>query len=275
MSRIERVGVIGLGKMGRPMAKNLVAGGFAVTGYDVNRRAVKAAAAAGARIGRSPAAVAAKSDLVIVMVGFDSEVDRVLFGHDGVLSRARPGLIIVVCSTVAPQYMRGLPARAKGRKVTFVDAPLCRGEQAAKDGRLLIMGGGAKGAFRASLPAFGCFADSINYLGALGAGQTGKMVNNLILWACISANDEALKLAGALGVEEGPLRHALLKSSAQNWALETLDDASPMPWAEKDMTIVLQEADSARISLPLSGTIKEVIKGVKIARGQSMPRARG
>lgn len=275
MSRIERVGIIGLGKMGRPMAKNLVSGGFRVTGYDVNRRAVKAAVASGARIGRSPADVAAKSDLVIVMVGFDSEVDRVLFGRDGVLSRARPGLVIAVCSTVAPDYMRGLPARAKGRKVTFIDAPLCRGEEAAKDGRLLIMGGGGKRAFRTCVPAFGCFADSIHHLGALGAGQTGKMVNNLILWACISANDEGLRLAGALGVEEGPLRHALLKSSAQNWALETLDEDSPMPWAEKDMTIVLHEADSARISLPLCGTLKEVIKGVKIARGQSMPRATG
>ena len=92
-----------------------------------------------------------------------------------------------------------------------------------------------------------------------------------MLWACISANHEGFKLAGALGVEAGPLRAALLESSARNWALETGAVDRPMPWAEKDMTIVLGEADAARIALPLCGTVKEVVKGVKIERGQSMP----
>ncbi|MFB3149568.1 MAG: hypothetical protein ACE10M_03260, partial [Alphaproteobacteria bacterium] len=91
--------------------------------------------------------------------------------------------------------------------------------------------------------------------------------------ASISANYEGLKLGGVLGVEEEPLRQALLRSSASNWALETWREERQMPWAEKDMTIVLREADAARISLPLCGVVKEVIKAIKIERGHPMPGA--
>ena len=101
------------------------------------------------------------------------------------------------------------------------------------------------------------------------------MVNNLILWACISANHEGIRLAGALQVSREPLRAALLESSAANWALDVDMADRPMPWAEKDMTIVLKEADDARLSLPLCGALKEVIKGIKIELGQPMPREAG
>ena len=104
--------------------------------------------------------------------------------------------------------------------------------------------------------------------------RSGKLVNNLVLWACISANHEGFKLAETLGVEPDALRAALLQSSARNWALEDRCRFPPMPWAEKDMTIVLKEADAARVALPLCGTVKEVVKGVKIERGQAMPEER-
>ena len=145
-------------------------------------------------------------------------------------------------------------------------------EQAAIDGKLLIMGGGDAAAFESCREAFATFSDSIHHLGAIGAGQVGKMVNNMILWACISANHEGLALAEGLGVNTEPLRDALLQSSAENWPLRTRVNESPMPWAEKDMTIVLKEADEIRLSLPLSGSVKEVIKGIKIALGDPMPK---
>jgi 3-hydroxyisobutyrate dehydrogenase-like beta-hydroxyacid dehydrogenase len=94
------------------------------------------------------------------------------------------------------------------------------------------------------------------------------MVNNLILWACISANDEGLRLGERLGVDRRAMREMLLQSSGANWALESGAGDRPMPWAEKDMMIVLAEADAARMSLPLCGVIKEVIKGIKVARGE-------
>ena len=103
------------------------------------------------------------------------------------------------------------------------------------------------------------------------SAQVGKLVNNLILWACMSANREGLMLGEALGVDPEILREALLSSSAQNWSMEHRAEESGSPWAEKDMMIVLDEADRARLSLPVSGVVKEAIKQLKIERGDPMP----
>ena len=269
---IKSVGVIGLGKMGGPLARHLMGGGFSVFGYDVDDDAMEATENGGAARCNSPADMAGRSDLVIIGVGFDSEVERAIFADDGVLAGAKPGLVVAVASTIAPRTMRKIAARAADLPVTFLDIPMCRGEQAAIDGKLLIMGGGDAAAFESCRKAFATFSDSIHHLGAIGAGQVGKMVNNMILWACISANHEGLALAEGLGVNTEPLRDALLQSSAENWPLRTRVNESPMPWAEKDMTIVLKEADEIRLSLPLSGSVKEVIKGIKIALGDPMPK---
>ena len=273
-ARIESVGVIGLGKMGGQLARHLASAGFETRGYDVRAEAMAAAEADGASPAGSPAELAAASDLVIVGVGFDSELEAALFGEGGVMESPRPGSVLAVASTVAPSTMLKIAQRIGGSGVAVLDIPMARGEQAAIDGNLLIFGGGDREVFDRCRPAFSTFSDAIHYLGPVGAGQVGKLVNNLILWACISANEEGFALAEKLGVEAGPLREALLQSSAANWALDTQAVERPMPWAEKDMTIVLKEADAARVSLPLSGTIKEVIKGVKIARGQNMPDER-
>ena len=273
-AKIGSVGVIGLGKMGGQLARHLAAAGFETRGYDVRAEAMAAAEADGAAATASPAALASASDLVIVGVGFDSELEAALFGDDGVMDSPRPGSVIAVASTVAPATMLKIAERIGEREVAVLDIPMARGEQAAIDGNLLIFGGGDREVFDRCRPAFSTFSDAIHYLGPVGAGQVGKLVNNLILWACISANEEGFSLAAALGVAAAPLRDALLQSSAHNWAMATEAVERPMPWAEKDMTIVLKEADAARVSLPLSGTVKEVIKGVKIARGQAMPEER-
>jgi 3-hydroxyisobutyrate dehydrogenase-like beta-hydroxyacid dehydrogenase len=157
------------------------------------------------------------------------------------------------------------------REVTLLDVPLARGEAAAVAGKLLIYGAGDESSFEACRPAFAAFASDIFHLGAAGAGQVAKMVNNLILWACTVANDEGLRLAEALGVDAERLRAALHHGSAQNWAMDQRAERSGMPWAEKDMSIVLHEADLARLSLPLSGNVKETIKGLKIRMGLGLP----
>ncbi len=275
MTKINTVGLLGLGKMGCPMAKHIVARGYRVIGYDPLPDACRAGAAAGARIAGSPREVAQASDLVIIVVGFDSEVESVLYGGDGVMDAARPGLIVAIGSTIAPRTATRLAARASGEGVALLDIPLTRGEAAAHAGKLLILGAGNETAFEACRPVFESFASDIFHLGAAGAGQAGKMVNNLILWACTAANDEGLRLGEALGVDAEKLRPALRHSSAQNWAMDERADLSGMPWAEKDMTIVLAEADQARLSLPLCGTVKEVIKGLKIRMGLGMPAAPG
>jgi len=207
-------------------------------------------------------------------VGFDQEVEAVMFGDNGVIAGAGDGIIVAIASTIAPRTMKKIVARLPAKPaVTLLDIPLCRGEGAAQQGKLLIMGGGDKAAFEACRTAFSAFADSIFHLGPAGAGQVGKMVNNLILWASISANEEGLKLGAALGVDREALRVALIDSSAANWSLATRPEEKPMPWAEKDMTIVLKEADAARLSLPLCGVVKEVIKTVKMERHWPTPKS--
>src|SRR4051812_12956186 len=266
MSAIRKIGMLGLGKMGAPMARHLVARGYNVSGYDpVDHGAL------GIPMAASPREVAAASDLVIVVVGFDHEVESALFGANGVMEAARSGLIVAIGSTIAPRHAKRLAARAAERDVVLLDAPLARGEQAAIAGKLLVFGAGDETAFEACRPAFGAFASDIFHLGGPGAGQVGKMVNNLILWACTSANDEGLRLGEALGVDAAKLRAALHHSSAQNWSMDQRAELSGMPWAEKDMNIVLHEADLARLSLPLCGTVKETIKGLKVRLGYGLP----
>jgi 3-hydroxyisobutyrate dehydrogenase-like beta-hydroxyacid dehydrogenase len=265
---IKTVGVIGLGKMGAPMARHLAAKGFSATGYDIDPAAAKRLAAQGVAAAPSPAALAAACDFVIVVTAFEHQVEAALFGADGVSAGAKPGTIVGIAATISPQGMRGMAERLTERKLVPLDIPLCRGEPAAESGKLLIVGGGDKDAFDRCRPAFAAFADAIFHLGPAGAGQVGKMVNNLILWACISANYEGLKLGEKLGVDRAAMREMLLQSSGENWPLRTGAGDRPMPWAEKDMMIVLEEADAARVSLPLCGTIKEVIKGIKVERGE-------
>jgi len=272
MSAIQKIGIVGLGKMGAPMARHLIAKGYNVSGCDPVDAARRNAASLGVSVLDSPREVARASDALIVVVGFDHEVETVLFGAGGVMEAARPGLIVAIGSTIAPRYAVKLAERLRERGVVLLDAPLARGERAAVAGKLLIFGAGDEKAFEACRPAFGAFASDIFHLGGPGAGQVGKMVNNLILWACTSANDEGLRLGQVLGVDPQKLREALHHSSAQNWAMDQRSDLSGMPWAEKDMSIVLHEADLARIALPLSGTVKETIKDLKIRLGYGLPQ---
>jgi 3-hydroxyisobutyrate dehydrogenase-like beta-hydroxyacid dehydrogenase len=272
MTAITKIGILGLGKMGAPMASHLLARGFGVAGYDPLPEAQRDARSLGVEVLSSPREVATAAELVMVAVGFDHEVETVVFGDDGIVEGARKGLIVALGSTVAPRYAAKLAERLRQRGVVLLDIPLARGEAAAKAGKLLIYGAGDEASFEACRPAFSAFASDIFHLGPAGAGQVGKMVNNLILWACIVANDEGLRLGEALGVDLARLKEALHHGSAQNWAMDHAAERSGMPWAEKDMSIVLHEADLARLALPLSGTVKETIKGLKIRLGLGLPQ---
>ena len=273
-SVVRRVGIIGLGKMGQPMARHLRKAAFEVTAYDIDEHARGQAERSGITLAASPRAVAERSDFVIVVVGFDQEAETVLLGQDGIGAAARPGLIVGIASTVAPRTMARLATRLAGTGIVLLDMPLTRGEPAAEAGELLVMVGGDGQAFESCKPVLASFASSIFHIGDLGAGQVGKMVNNLILWSCISANHEGFQLAERLGVDQERLRAALLESSAANWALETRPETMPMPWAEKDMRIVQSEADRLRLPVPLCGVVAEVVKNVKIERGWPTPAQR-
>ena len=138
MKSIETVGLLGLGKMGNPMARHLLARGYKVVGYDPLAAARAQTQSLGAAVADSPREVARVAELVIIVVGFESEVEKAVFGQDGLLAAAKPGLIIALASTVAPQYAKRLDARLKENRITLLDIPLARGEPAAEAGKLLI-----------------------------------------------------------------------------------------------------------------------------------------
>jgi len=142
--------MLGLGKMGAPMARHLIDKGYGVCGYDPQEAARRAV---GAQALDSAAAVAQASELVIIVVGFDHEVETVMYGAQGVMEGARAGLIVAVGSTIAPRYARQLAERAHKQSVVVLDAPLARGEAAAVAGKLVIFGGGDEAAFAACRPA--------------------------------------------------------------------------------------------------------------------------
>ena len=272
---IGSVGVIGLGKMGRPIARHLIAASYDVCGFDPDPDAASAAAASGVTIGTTCADIAKASDLILISVGFEEQVEQSVFAADGVLAGAGKTAILAIASTVSPSYMIALARRAKQRGLEVVDIPLVRGERAAEEGSLVVLAGGPEDVLARCRPVLETFSDALFRLGDVGAGQVAKAVNNMLLWTCLCANVEGMDFAEAFGVDREVLREALQQSSGANWALETRAEERPALWAEKDMMILLAEADSARVAMPVSGTVKEAIKAFKIARNLPMPKREG
>lgn len=271
---IRTVGVIGLGAMGRPMSRHMVKAGYEVVGFDpVAEACSRSEGESGIIALPSPKAVAERSDAVMIVVGFEKQVEQVLLGEDGILAGARPGLIVGVGSTVSPTFAQALAARVKDRGIKLVDMPLTRSAEAAERGNMLVLGGGDPDAFEACRPLLETFAvkEDIFNLGPFGSGQVAKMVNNMILWACMAANDEGLRFGECFGIDQETMRAALVRSSAANFPLIEKADTRPIPWAEKDMVIAQQEADRLRFAIPLCGQVKEIIKAFKVARGYPTP----
>jgi 3-hydroxyisobutyrate dehydrogenase-like beta-hydroxyacid dehydrogenase len=269
------VGLIGLGRMGLPMARRLAASGFSVAGHDRDRQVAAAASKEGIAIAASPEAVAAASDLVIVVVGFEREVTDVLFGPRGLAERLRPGAVVAIASTAAPSFVIGLAERLAAIGARLIDTPLVRGETAAASGRLVVYAGGAERDIVSFRPVFDVLAERVIRLGDVGAGQVAKAANNQLLWTCVCASAEALDFAAAFGVERDALRAALGYGSGANWALETRADERPALWAEKDLAIVLEEADRAGIAMPVTAQVRQAIARFKRARGLPTPKEEG
>jgi 3-hydroxyisobutyrate dehydrogenase-like beta-hydroxyacid dehydrogenase len=271
---IRTVGVIGLGAIGKPMCRHLANAGYSVVGYDPNPEACqKTADESGMQPLASPKGVAAESDIVIIVVGFEKQVEDVIFAENGIMAGAQPGLVIGVSSTVSPSYARALDDRLQDRDVALLDMPTTRSARAAEDGTMLVLGGGDPEIFEACRPLLETFAvkSDIFNLGPFGNGQVGKMVNNMILWACLAANDEGFRLGEQFGIDQESMRAALVRSSAANFPLIEKADTRPIPWAEKDMIIAQSEADKLRLPIPLTSHVKELIKAFKLRCGYPTP----
>jgi 3-hydroxyisobutyrate dehydrogenase-like beta-hydroxyacid dehydrogenase len=216
---------------------------------------------------RPTAAEAARdAAATLVVVGTDAQLLDACCGTDGVLAGAAGGHVVFLCSTVSPETSVAVAKRAADTGVEVLDATLCGGEAGAVEGRLLVMGGGRADTLDAWRDTFASFAADVVHLGDVGAGQVGKLVNNLLVWIAVVGNYEALRLGMRLGLDQEKLRQALLRSSGDNPLMRTWRRARPMPWAEDDMTIVMERADALALPLPLAGLVRELIKDIKVRK---------
>lgn len=254
--------MIGLGRMGGPMAGHLSKAGFEVWGYDVDKRVRESWARDGGKITESLQDLGPRVEVTIVLVGTDEECRTAVLGSGGYLESAREGATLIISSTVRRETVWDIAEAAREKGVRVLDAPICRGEHAAVTGELLIMAGGEEALLEEERSILEAFSTDIFLVGELGAGQVAKTVNNLLLWAAFVANVEGLRLAESAGVSPDDLRRALLKSSASNWALDNWEMLDKTPWAKKDMAFAMEMADGLGISLPLSGQVKELVKTV-------------
>lgn len=216
-----RVGFIGLGAMGRPMAERLLERGFALTVCPHRNRApVEALAARGAAVAPDPAGVAAVADVVITMVPDAPQLEEAALGPRGLAAGAHPGLTLIDTSTVPPGATRRIGARLAEAGVAMLDAPVSGGPGRAAKGELSIMVGGDPETLARVRPVLEALGSRIVHLGPLGMGEVAKLANNVLLAGILVANSEALAFGVKAGIPAETLREVLLAGTATNWILE-------------------------------------------------------
>lgn len=219
-----RIGFIGVGNMGGPMARNLAQGNHAVRAYDLDADRLAAAGAAGAVAADSAVDAAADADVVITMLPASDHVRR-LYLEDGLLAAIAPPAVAIDCSTIAPATARAVAAQAAANGIEMLDAPVSGGTAGAEQGTLTFMVGGAVAALERVRPLFERMGANIFHAGAAGAGQTAKMCNNMVLAAQMTATAEALALGVANGLDAATLSEIMQRSSGGNWPLNVYN-----PW---------------------------------------------
>jgi 3-hydroxyisobutyrate dehydrogenase len=217
---MTRIGFIGVGTMGLPMAANLAKKGFAVIAYDRSAEAMVAAAGAGLGRAASVAEAVTAADLVVTMLPSSPQVEAVYAGDGGVLAAAREGTLCVDMSTIDPAVSRRVAAVAATRGVRFIDAPVSGGVPRAIDGTLAIMVGGTPPDFQEALPALQAMGANVIHVGPLGSGEVAKLCNNLIAGVAAVAVSEAFRIAEGFGVDLRVVTEVISKSSGHTWLME-------------------------------------------------------
>lgn len=272
---MERIGFIGLGIMGRPMALRLLRAGFPLVVHNRSRAAVEALGGEGAEAASSPREVAERSDIVITMLPDSPDVDAVVLGDDGVLAGARAGMLLVDMSTVAPATTRQVHAAVAERDVEALDAPVSGGEQAAVAGELAIMVGGSEAAVARARPLFDVLGKAATHIGPAGAGQVAKAANQVVVALTIQAVAEALTLARKAGADPARVRKALLGGFAGSRILEVHGERMlagrhepgfRMELHRKDLGIALDAARQEGVALLATAQAAELMNAA-IAMG--------
>jgi len=212
----QRLGFIGLGKMGRPMTENLLKAGFEVTIHNRSQTVVQELARQGATAAGTPDDVAAGSDLVLTCLPTPASVEEVYFGEHGLLGAAREGMTLVDCSTVGPELSRRIYAAAKERGAGFLDAPISGGPAGAQAASLTVMAGGDPETMERARPVFEVLGENIYHVGASGAGSVVKLVNQLLVAIHTAAAAEAVVFGVKAGADAGTLLDVLSTSYASS-----------------------------------------------------------
>lgn len=264
-----RVGFIGLGVMGKPMARNLLRAGNEVVVHSRSPAPVDELVAEGATRASGPTELAASVEVVITMLPDTPDVELVMFGEDGVEGGIRPGSLVIDMSTIRPSDARTFADRLATRDVSMLDAPVSGGERGAIDGTLSIMVGGAVDPFRRALPLLEVLGGNVTHVGPSGAGQIAKACNQLIVGSTIQAVAEALVLAASAGVDPAMVRNALLGGFAGSKVLDVhgrrMLDGEFAPGFRsalhlKDARIVLQTAAELRSPMPSFAVVEEAFE---------------
>jgi 2-hydroxy-3-oxopropionate reductase len=265
----EVIGFIGLGTMGRPMARNLLAAGSQLVVHSRSPGPVEELVAAGAQAADGPAEVAERSTIVITMLPDSPDVEEVVL--DGVMNALRPGSLIVDMSTVRPDLARWIAESAQRRDADALDAPVSGGEIGARQGTLSVMVGGSEKAFERVLPFFRTLGERIVRIGGPGAGQIAKTANQIVVGVTIQAVAEALLLAALSGVDPARVREALLGGFASSRVLEVhgqrmLDrDFEPgfrSRLHRKDLAIAVDAGRLAGVALPSAAVVAEMLSAL-------------
>jgi 2-hydroxy-3-oxopropionate reductase len=269
-----KIGFIGLGIMGRPMAKNLIKAGYKLTVYDkFAKAAVEDLVASGAVAASSNKEVAAASDVVITMLPNSPHVKEAVLGKDGVLEGAKKGMILVDMSSIAPGASQEICAAVKEKGVVMIDAPVSGGEPKAIDGTLAIMVGGDEGAFNTVKPLLEKMGASVIRTGDIGAGNVTKLANQIVVALNIAAVSEAFVLATKAGVNPeavfNAIKGGLAGSTVMNAKAPMMLDGNFKPGFRielhiKDLQNALDTAHALNVPVPLTAGVMEILQALKM-----------
>jgi 2-hydroxy-3-oxopropionate reductase len=264
----SRIGFIGLGIMGKPMAKNLLKAGHKLVVYNLGAAAVDELVAAGAEKGASPSDVAALSEIVITMLPDGPEVEHVVLGANGVLEGAKKGTLVIDMSSISPLVAQKAGAACEARGVDFLDAPVSGGEPKAIHGTLAIMVGGKQTVFDKALPVLEAMGAYVTLTGPIGAGNVTKLANQIMVASNIAAMGEALVLATKAGLDPEVVFEAVKGGLAGS---TVLNFKAPMVIArnfqpgfrirlhQKDLRNALAAAEALNVSLPITSLVQDML----------------
>jgi 3-hydroxyisobutyrate dehydrogenase-like beta-hydroxyacid dehydrogenase len=272
----RKLGLIGLGLMGRPMGMNLLKAGHALTVWNRTASRAQEMVAAGASLASSPREAAAESEILLTMVSDPPALEEVLWGHegknDGALGGLRAGSIYMDSSTISPALVRRIAAACAERQVRFLDAPVTGGDWGAREGNLVFMIGGDAATLKEMEPILGVMGKKWFHLGPNGAGQTIKLAMNGILALQVGAMAEALALVTRAGLQGEQLIEVMQASMARSGVLDVksplmvrgdFKPSFPLRLMHKDLGLMLDLANQLGVALPATAAAREVYSYVK------------